>query len=74
MAIKTKEGKYYTDNFINDDEYNWRYSFDSWTIELESIDTIGVATNDLSGNTVVYVNRSIDNENAWIKSVYNSND
>jgi hypothetical protein len=74
LAIKTKEGKYYTDNFINDDEYNWRYSFDSWTIELDSIQSIGVATNDLSGNTVVYVNNLIDLKNNWKQSVYNNND
>lgn len=74
LAIKTKEGKYYTDNFINDDNFNWRYSFDSWTIELDSINKIGVATNDLSGNSVVY-NISLDSsKNIWNRSVYNIND
>ncbi len=74
LAIKTKEGKYYTDNFINDDDFNWRYSFDSWTIELDAIDKIGVATNDLSGNSVVYHNILADPKNIWNKSVYNIND
>ncbi len=74
LAIKTKEGKYYTDNFINDDEYNWRYSFDSWTVELDAIDSVGVATNDLSGNTVVYLARLLDTNYIWKRTVYNKND
>ena len=73
MAIKTKEGKYYTDNFINDDNFNWRYSFDR-TIELDSIDKIGVATNDLSGNSVVYNISLNSSKNIWNRSVYNIND
>ena len=74
LAIKTKEGKYYTDNFINDDEFNWRYSFDSWTIELDAIEKIGVATNDLSGNSVVYDTILAGSKNIWNRSAYNIND
>ncbi len=74
LAIKTREGKYYTDNFINDDEYNWRYSFDSWTIELDAIQAIGVATNDLAGNSVVYVNNIADQTGEWKPAVYNNKD
>jgi hypothetical protein len=51
LAIKTKEGKYYHDNLhevVCDKE--WEYYLDDMTINICSIDTIGVASNDKYGN------------------------
>ena len=49
-------------------QFNWRYSFDSWTIELDAIEKIGVATNDLSGNSVVYDTILAGSKNIWNRS------
>ena len=51
LAIKTKEGKYYHDNF-NEREHlkSWEYIFDRSTVNIELIDKVSVAANDKYGN------------------------
>jgi hypothetical protein len=55
LAIKTKDGRYYHDNF---DELgfgkSWVYTFDWYTLLLEQIESLKVAANDKYGNSVVY--------------------
>lgn len=54
LAIKTKENKYFHDNF-DFQIYNKKYSyvFDEYTINLESISSIVVASNDKYGSTCI---------------------
>ena len=50
LAVKTKEGRYYHDNFNEREHLNsWEYIFDRATINLESICKLGVAANDKYG-------------------------
>ena len=50
LALKTKQGKYYHDNFIeNLYKKNWEYIFDDNTFNLNLIDKVGVASNDKFG-------------------------
>ena len=51
LAIKTKKGEYFHDNFT--ETYNldeWEYILDRITIERNSIEKISVASNDKFGN------------------------
>ena len=54
LAIKTKEGNYYHDNF-NEREHlkSWEYIFDRSTVNVESIDKVAVAANDKYGNQAI---------------------
>lgn len=50
LAIRTKEGEYYTDNFDIQEPFNrWTYVFDDITFPPESLDRVAVAANDLRG-------------------------
>ena len=51
LAIKTKEGRYYHDNF-NEGSHKetWEYILDSSTMKLQTIEKIMVASNDRYGN------------------------
>ena len=54
LAIKTKDKRYLTDNFdLQIPKRHWTYIFDEDTILPDSIDTIGIASNDQNGNTFV---------------------
>jgi hypothetical protein len=55
LAIKTKDGRYYHDNF-DELEFgkSWVYTFDWDTLLLEQIEILKVAANDKYGNSVVY--------------------
>lgn len=57
LAIKTKDGHYYHDNFdfMDNSSQNFNYTFDDYTIPLNNIESIGVATNDKFGNQAVNV-------------------
>jgi hypothetical protein len=57
LAIKTKDGQYYHDNFdfMDNSSQNFNYTFDDYTIPLNNIESIGVATNDKFGNQAVHV-------------------
>ena len=50
LAIKTKDGRYYHDNF-NERNYSesWEYILDSSSMKLSTIEKIAVASNDLFG-------------------------
>ena len=51
LAIKTTSGEYYHDNLYERKvDFSWEYVFDSSSIEIESIDKIGIASNDKFGN------------------------
>ena len=51
LAIKTKEGRYYHDNFNEgSDKRTWEYLLDESSIPFELIDKISVASNDIYGN------------------------
>ena len=52
LAIKTKEGRYFHDNFDEDNkESSWSYIFDRITLPIDHISQIKIATNDKYGNT-----------------------
>ena len=54
LAIKTKEGKYLHDNFdFGIKEKQFLYTFDEYTIPLEQISKLTVASNDKYGNTCI---------------------
>ena len=55
LAIKTKDGRYYHDNF-DELEFgkSWVFTFDWTTLLLEQIENLKVASNDKYGNSVVY--------------------
>jgi len=55
LAIKTKDGRYYHDNF-DELEFgkSWIFTFDWQTQLLEQIESLKVASNDKYGNSVVY--------------------
>jgi len=55
LAIRTNDSNYYHDNFIKEDELSWLYPFGHDSVDLETVASIGVATNDTVGNTVVVV-------------------
>jgi len=55
LAIKTKDGRYYHDNF-DELEFgkSWVFTLDWQTLFLEQIESLKVASNDKYGNSVVY--------------------
>lgn len=69
LAIKTKEGKYYWDNFDFMDVNKWGYTFDNHTLLFEDIEYIGVAANNSYGETEVL--RYDCRENKCIKKILN---
>lgn len=51
LALKTKNGYYYHDNFDFQIPFRkWSYTFDEHTQELEELTTIGIGSNDSFGN------------------------
>lgn len=54
LAIKTKSGEYFHDNFdFQLPKHSFSYVFDEYTILPENIESIGVASNDKYGNTFI---------------------
>ena len=54
LAIKTKKGKYFHDNFdFQKSFYEWTYTFDDSTQTIDQIESIGVGTCDSFGNVTV---------------------
>ena len=54
LAIKTKSGDYFHDNFdFHVSGRNFSYVFDDYTIKIENIEKISVASNDKYGNTCI---------------------
>lgn len=53
LAIKSKASNYYWDNFDFTDKNFWTYTFDNNTISLNDVDIIGIAANNIYGNTKV---------------------
>lgn len=73
LAIRTKEGNYYHDNLIINNELDWTYAFDSDSFLLEMVSKIGIATNDPVGNTVVAV-CDLSNSKDWKITQLNTQD
>lgn len=55
LAIKTRDNKYYWDNFDFYKENQWHYSLDMHTVPMENVSCIGVAANHTTGTTEVVV-------------------
>lgn len=55
LAFKTKDGNYYWDNMDFGLNNEWYYTFDSNTIVIQDIDTIGIAANNSYGKTAVCI-------------------
>lgn len=54
LAIKTKSGEYFHDNFDFQIPYrSFSYTFDEYTIALDNIESIAIASNDKYGNTII---------------------
>lgn len=54
LAIKTKRGEYFHDNFdFGEFKKEYFYTFDRYTIPIEKVKEIGVAANDKYGNTCI---------------------
>ena len=54
LAIKTTDKRYLTDNFdLATPRRRWHYTFDSQTVPLKAVETIGIATNAADGSTCV---------------------
>ena len=54
LAIKTKDKRYLTDNLdLQTPRRHWTYVFDADTVLPNSLDTVGVACNDINGHTHV---------------------
>lgn len=58
LALKTKQGEYFHDNFdFHEFKKKYTYVFDDYTLNLNLIDKIGVATNDRFGNTKISITK-----------------
>lgn len=56
LAFKTKSGDYFHDNFdFQQHKRSFSYVFDEYTLELDKIEVIGVASNDKYGHTFLKV-------------------
>jgi hypothetical protein len=54
LAFKTKSGDYFHDNFdFQLSKRSYSYVFDEYTIPLENIESVAVASNDKYGNTFI---------------------
>ena len=53
LAIKTKEGKYFWNNFDFLSKNKWSFTFDNNNIELSNIKAIGIAANSCYGKTEI---------------------
>jgi hypothetical protein len=73
LALRTRSGTYYHDNFIIDSETEWKYAFDEHSVRPADIASIGIATNDRVGNTVV-LRCGMDRPNDWSVKYLNTED
>jgi hypothetical protein len=64
LAFRTREGRYYRDDFINDGENCWTYCFDVHSMNIEALSDIGVAANDMVGNTTVCT-KNLQKDGGW---------
>lgn len=74
LAIKTKQGRYFWDNFdfvINGEI--WSYTFDSNTVFLDNIETIGIAANNSCGECEVVLLDENANTKKYKYNISNKN-
>ena len=58
LAIKTKSGKYFMDNFDFQEPHRfWTYTFDEHSILIDDVEKIGIASNSMHGNKIVEIIR-----------------
>lgn len=69
LAIKTKSGDYYWDNFDFNDKNKWSYTFDNNTVLYEGISDIGIAANNSCGVTEVVHYYCAGQK--YVKQIYN---
>lgn len=56
LAIKTTSGQYFWDNFdFGEYKTEWSYTFDDKTLNIYSVDTIGIAINSIFGITEIII-------------------
>ena len=56
LAIKTKGGRYFMDNFdFQVPKRSWTYTFDEHSVLIDDVDKIGIASNSANGAKFVYV-------------------
>lgn len=54
LAIKTKSGEYFHDNFdFGEKRTSFSYIFDNYTLPLDQIACVSIASNDMYGNTEI---------------------
>ena len=54
LALKTNSGEYFHDNFdIQEPHYEWSYTFDEQTLNINAIESVGIAANNSVGVTTV---------------------
>ena len=54
LALKTNSGEYFHDNFdIQKPHYEWSYTFDEQTLNINAIESVGIAANNSVGVTTV---------------------
>ena len=54
LALKTNSGEYFHDNFdIQKPHYEWSYTFDEQTLNINAIESVGIAPNNSVGVTTV---------------------
>ncbi|MDY3203746.1 MAG: hypothetical protein RBR70_01580 [Arcobacter sp.] len=69
LALKTTMGDYFHDNFdFHEFKKSFSYTFDDYTIPLNKISKIGIASNDKYGNMCI-INIEIKNNNANLKKI-----
>jgi hypothetical protein len=73
LALRTKRGEYFHDNFIVDGTRQWTYPFDWTTLSLSDLSHIGIACNDPVGNVAVTVS-DLESQGGWKSSTYHEND
>lgn len=74
LALKTREGRYYRDDFICDSNKKWRYVFDEHTINISTISDIGIAFNDNVGNVSIYTLNTLKSKQNWTSVFLHEND
>ena len=68
LAMKTYNSDYYHDNFdFQTPNHFWTYTFDSETLPIRAIESIGVAVNNSFGITTII---NLDVESGKIRSTY----
>ncbi len=69
LALKLKNGAYFWENFDFQNDNIWTFTFDSASVELDEVESIGIAANSPSGVTEVLVYNLLNDKTEH--SIYN---